>query len=88
MIEHGTVESTVKPEPLTIDEYSVWVATDIKDVKTEKFEGFSYALTQYLKDEYILELVARDTAKADALMELSEMVAEMVAEMAGGESNG
>lgn len=84
MIEHGTVESTVKPEPLTIDEYSVWVATDIKDVKTEEFEGFSYTLTQYSKDEYILELAARDNAKADALMELSEMVAVI----AGGESNG
>ena len=84
MIEHGLVQSSEKPEPLTIDEYSVWVATGIKEVKTEEFEGFSYTLTQYPKDEYILELAARDTAKADALMELSEMVAEM----AGGESNG
>lgn len=77
MIEHGTVESTVKPEPLTIDEYSVWVATDVKNVKTEEFEGFSYTLAQYSKDEYIMELAARDSVKADALMELSELVAAM-----------
>lgn len=75
MIEHGTVESTIKPEPLTIDDYSVWVATDIKDVKTEEFEGFSYTLTQYSKDEYILQIAARDDVKSKAIMELSDMVA-------------
>lgn len=77
MIEHGTVESTVKPEPLTIDDYSVWVAKDVEQVKTEKFEGYQYSLTQYSKDEYIMELAARDSVKADALMELSELVAAM-----------
>lgn len=77
MIEHGKVESTVKPQALTIDDYSVWVAKDIEQVKTEEFEGFSYTLTQYSKDEYIMELAARDNAKADALMELSELVAAM-----------
>ena len=78
MIEHGTVESTVKPEPLTIDEYSVWVATDIKEVKTEEFEGFSYTLTQYSKDEYILQIAARDDVKSKAIMELSDMVATLM----------
>lgn len=78
MIEHGTVESTVKPEPLTIDEYSVWVATNIKDVKTEEFEGFSYTLTQYSKDEYILQIAARDDVKSKAIMELSDMVSTLM----------
>lgn len=77
MIEHGTVKSTVKPEPLTIDDYSVWVTKDIEQVKTEEFEGYRYSLTQYSKDEYIMELAARDSVKADALMELSELVAAM-----------
>lgn len=77
MIEHGTVESTVKPEPLTIDDYSVWVTKDIEQVKTEEFEGYRYSLTQYSKDEYIMELAARDSVKTDALMELSELVAAM-----------
>lgn len=77
MIEHGLVQSTEKPEPLTIDDYSVWVAKDIEQVKTEEFEGYRYSLTQYSKDEYIMELAARDNAKADALMELSELVAAM-----------
>lgn len=77
MIEHGLVQSTIKPEPLTIDEYSVWVAKDVEQVKTEEFKGYRYSLTQYSKDEYIMELAARDNAKADALMELSELVAAM-----------
>lgn len=77
MIEHGKVESTVQPQALMIDDYSVWVAKDIEQVKTEEFEGYQYSLTQYSKDEYIMELAARDSVKADALMELSELVAAM-----------
>lgn len=77
MIDHGRVESTVRPQALEIDAYSVWVAKDIESVKTDDFEGYRYTLTQYTKDEYILELAARDSAKADALMELSDMVAAM-----------
>lgn len=77
MIEHGKVESTVQPQALMIDEYSVWVSKDIEQVKTEEFEGYRYSLTQYSKDEYIMELAARYSVKADALMELSELVAAM-----------
>lgn len=77
MIEHGKVESTVQPQALMIDDYSVWVAKDIEQVKTEEFEGYRYGLIQYSKDEYIMELAARDSVKADALMELSELVAAM-----------
>ena len=43
MIEHGKVESTVQPQALTIDDYSVWVAKDIEQVKTEEFEAIGIA---------------------------------------------
>lgn len=49
----GTVKSTVKPESLAIDAFSVWVADNIREVSEDRFTGFSYTLLQYGKDEYI-----------------------------------
>lgn len=59
MKEYQKVRSTVKPEPKVIDEFSVWVAANITEVKEATgdaetgFEGYEYDLTQYDKDEYI-----------------------------------
>lgn len=58
MKDYGTVESAVKPEPIKIDEYSVWVSTEItpfeREIDGEIFTGYSYRLAQYDKDEYIM----------------------------------
>lgn len=57
MIEHGKVRSTVSPDPLVIDEHSVWVHSNITPVEEavgeEMFTGFEYDMIQYDKDEYI-----------------------------------
>lgn len=60
MIDYGKVTSFVKPEPKVIDEYSVWINTDIKEISTtipEKPEElvtlYQYNQVQYDKDEYI-----------------------------------
>lgn len=57
MIEHGKVKSTVAPEPLVIDEFNVWVHSNIVPVEEvvgeETFKGFEYDMIQYEKDEYI-----------------------------------
>lgn len=57
MIEHGKVRSTVSPEPLLVDEFSVWVCSNISPVEEdhgeETFIGFEYDMIQYDKDEYI-----------------------------------
>lgn len=59
MKEYGTVRSTTQPEQKVIDDYSVWIASDITPVsetgtdEAEGFEGYEYTLTQYTKDEYI-----------------------------------
>ena len=81
MKNHGIVRSTVEPKVLVIDENSVWVAEEVKPVKEEStgaedqgFEGFEYKLSQYSKDEYILQLDERDKMKSDAILELSEIV--------------
>jgi len=57
MINHGKVKSTVEPEPLIVDESSVWVHSNIVPVEElneeETFIGFEYDMIQYEKDEYI-----------------------------------
>lgn len=58
MVDYGKVRSTVKPEPIVLDEFSVWVHTDIQPVSenvgTEnEFVGFEFNMRQFEKDEYI-----------------------------------
>lgn len=58
MINHGIVKSTVRPESFKMDKYSVYICTDIipfnEEIEGESFEGWSYNMVQYDKDEYIL----------------------------------
>ncbi len=59
MKDFGKTRSTVMPEEMVIDEFSVWIASDIQAVTEpgtddqEGFTGFEYNLVQYDKDEYI-----------------------------------
>lgn len=74
MVDYGKVRSTVKPESVVIDDYSVWENTNIEavseNVGTEtEFNGFEYSMVQYDKNEYILK-----QAKANA--ELSDQLTE------------
>ena len=38
MIDYGTVRSTIKPDEVEIDECSVWVNTDIKEIEVQSEE--------------------------------------------------
>lgn len=67
MVDYGKVRSTVKPDPIVIDEFSVWVHTDIQfvseNVGTEnEFVGYEFNMKQFDKDEYIQ---AQATANAE-----------------------
>ena len=58
MINYGTVKSAVRPEPMVVDEYSVWMHTDIQETTEtgmdgEVINGYQYTMIQYDKDEYI-----------------------------------
>ena len=58
MIEHGKVRSTIKPELIIVDEFSVWVNSNITPIEENQgeeneFIGFEYDMVQYDKDEYI-----------------------------------
>ncbi len=59
MKDYGRTRSTVRPDEKVIDEFSVWIASDIQEVSEEGigdqegFTGYEYNLVQYGKDEYI-----------------------------------
>lgn len=63
MVDYGKVRSTVKPEPIVIDDYSVWQHTNIQKVsenvsEENEFKGFEFNMVQYTKDEFILQQAA------------------------------
>lgn len=66
MKEYKKVRSTLKPEELIIDKYSVYVNTNIVEIHEEEFDGFEYDMTQYTKDEYIQII----NTKADVTAEM------------------
>lgn len=78
MISHGKVRSNVKPEITVIDDYSVWVSSDIKeitvsDIETkEKHIEYEYDLVQYDIKEYILQQANQITDTEIALCEIYE----------------
>ena len=72
MTDYGIVKSAVRPEAKVVDEYSVWVNSDI--TKTE--EGFKYHMVQYTKDEYI-KLMDEANQKAQADLEYIAMMTEV-----------
>lgn len=60
MTEYKNVQSGVKPKETEIDEYSVWVNENIREIEVTDENGshteYEYDQIQYSKDEYILLL--------------------------------
>lgn len=74
MVDYGKVRSTIKPESVVIDDYSVWENTNIEavseNVGTEtEFNGFEYNMVQYDKNEYILKQAQANAKLSDQLTE-------------------
>ena len=72
MIDYGIVKSTVRPDEKIVDEYSVWVNTDI----AETAGGWEYHMVRYTKDEYI-KLMDNANRKARADVEYIAMMTEV-----------
>lgn len=75
--------STVKPEAIEIDAYSVYVNKNIKETVPESTEGdqtIIYEYDQYIydKDEYIRTMSEAQSDIEDAVMELAELVSGVV----------
>ena len=89
MIDYGTTKSTVKPEPLKIDEFSVWVCSNITPITEtnpdgeHEFNGFEFDMVQYDKDEYI-RLMNEKTALVEQQLTYTQLALVEVYEMIGG----
>lgn len=82
MIDYGKQKSTVCPEPLVIDEQSVWVNSNIGAVEEDEFIGFEFNMVQYGKDEYIKRMsennVSLEKQLTDTQIALCEIYEGMV----------
>ena len=86
-MNHGKVRAMEQPEPITIDEFSVWTAENIVSVTVADEDGgshteYEFDLTQYGKDEYIHGMIDQNASLEGqltdaqlALCELYEMIA-------------
>lgn len=86
MVDYGKVRSTVKPESIVIDDFSVWQHTNIQEVsenvgEENEFKGFEFNMIQYTKDEFILQQAAENVSLLQqvtdmqlALCEVYEMI--------------
>lgn len=76
MQTYENVRSTVKPPVRKVDEYSVWISSNIREVMIEDEYGtrteYEFDQTRYDKDEYIEFLDNEITATQLALCELYE----------------
>lgn len=81
MTKYTNVISSVKPEPIKIDDFSVWVAENVHEVTVTdtEIEGeeinrkeYHYDLTQYDKNEYIQKQIAQTINVELALAEMYE----------------
>ena len=87
MIKNVT-HSTIKPEPIEIDAYSVYVNKNIKETVSPDTitseEGSSstviYEYDQYIydKDEYVRNMSEAQSDIEDAVLELAELVSGVV----------
>ena len=89
MKDLGIVQSTEKPSDVDIRETKVFVASDITEVHEEGndgqpgFDGYSYSLKEYDKDEYIKLIQGKNTELEDETTQVQIALTE-VYEMIGG----
>lgn len=83
MIDYGAVKSTVKPDKVEIDEYSVWVNSDIRKVEMQSENGsytdteYEYNQVRYTKDEYIKLIDERNTTLESQLTDTQLTLCEI-----------
>lgn len=81
MIDYGTVRSTIKPNAVEIDEYSVWVNSDIKEIEVqsenETHTEYEYNQVRYTKDEYIKLIDERNTTLESQLTDTQLALCEI-----------
>ena len=84
MFDYGKISSTVKPQALEIDEYSVYINTEISEIQTD-FEGetvteFEFNQVKYSKDEYI-KMISDKNAELENQLTYTQLALTEVYEM-------
>lgn len=86
MIDYGRQRSSLKPEEMDIDDFSVWIYSDIQEItenvgEDNEFVGFEFNMIQYDKNEFIqkqaetnVALESEITSTQVALAEVYEMI--------------
>lgn len=81
MIDYGTVKSTVKPDEVEIDEYSVWVNSEIHEItvqtETETHTECEFHQVRYTKDEYIKLIDERNSTLESQLTDTQLALCEI-----------
>lgn len=87
MKDYGKQRSTVKPDEMVIDEFSVWIHSDIQEISEpgihdqEGFTGYEFNMVQYGKDEFnILQMKKLQEELINtqvALQEVCEQIANL-----------
>lgn len=81
MIDYGTVKSTIKPDKIEIDEYSVWVNSNIKEIEVqsedESYTEYEFNQLRYTKDEYIKLIDERNTTLESQLTDTQLALCEI-----------
>lgn len=75
------VQSTVKPKEVEFDSNHVYVNSNIREISDAKVPMYSYTVTEYEKDEFLVALSdgqvtlgERATMLEDAILEMSEVI--------------
>ena len=91
MTDYGNVRSISRPQPTVIDEYSVWVSTDIREITVNDDEGgigehteYEFRQVRYTKDEYIKRMDEKNAALESQLTDTQLALCD-VYEMIGGD---
>lgn len=87
MTSIGTVRGTEKPDKIIIDDYSVWVNTDITEIQVADENGnrteWEWNQEQYEKDEYI-KMMASKNAVLEKQIDDTQIALCEVYELIGG----
>lgn len=83
MKNYGKTRSTVRPEEKVIDEFSVWIASNIEAVSEsgiddqEGFIGFEYNLMQYDKNEYIKMIDDKNASLEQQVSDIEDALCDL-----------
>lgn len=87
MTEYKNVQSRVKPKEIEIDESSVWVNKDIREIAIADESGthteYEYNQTQYSKGEYIKLLSDKNKELEDKLTDTQLALCDIYETMEG-----